>query len=77
MSKHNTAIAIWIVLFVWCPPSSTLLPLMAVSLQELSNRANDLGLEYGLEVVNRYETNLANTAYEVSSAIGDWNRRGG
>ena len=28
--------------------------------------ASDLGLEYGLEVVNRYETNLLNTAYQVS-----------
>ena len=40
--------------------------------------ASDLGLEYGLEVVNRYETNLLNTAYQVSqrdpSSIFFWSR---
>ena len=35
-------------------------------MQELSNIAQDLGLDYGLEVVNRYETNLLNTAYQVN-----------
>lgn len=34
-------------------------------LQELAVVAADLGLEYGLEVVNRYETNLINTASRV------------
>jgi D-psicose/D-tagatose/L-ribulose 3-epimerase len=39
------------------------------NLKELSNRANDLGLEYGLEVVNRYETNIANTAYQAMELV--------
>ena len=38
-------------------------------MQELTNIANDLGLQYGLEVVNRYETNLANTAYQVRKSL--------
>ena len=29
--------------------------------------AADYGLEYGLEVVNRYETNIANTGVQVCS----------
>ena len=33
--------------------------------QEVAAVAEDLGLEYGLEVVNRYETNLINTASRV------------
>ena len=43
--------------------------LACMHLQELSNIANDLGLEYGLEVVNRYETNLANTASMVNTIL--------
>ena len=35
-------------------------------LQELSARAADMGIVYSIEVVNRYETNIANTGAMVS-----------
>mmetsp|Transcript_15183 Transcript_15183/g.45782 ORF Transcript_15183/g.45782 Transcript_15183/m.45782 type:complete len:358 (+) Transcript_15183:125-1198(+) len=41
------------------------------SLKELAVVAADLGLEYGLEVVNRYETNLINTASRAMDLVGD------
>lgn len=39
-------------------------------LQQLSKEAADYGLEYGLEVVNRYETNILNTAVQVGYTVG-------
>lgn len=33
--------------------------------QEVAAEAADYGIEYGLEVVNRYETNILNTAQQV------------
>ena len=48
-------------------PCPLVVLVIVLGLQELANRANDLGLEYGLEVVNRYETNIANTAYQVNN----------
>lgn len=41
------------------------------SLKELAAIAADLGLEYGLEVVNRYETNLLNTTAQAMEMIAD------
>ena len=35
-------------------------------LQELAARAADMGIVYSIEVVNRYETNIANTGAMVS-----------
>lgn len=40
--------------------------------QEVASEAADYGIEYGLEVVNRYETNILNTAQQVSSASSDY-----
>ena len=34
-------------------------------MQELADVAADYGIEYGLEVVNRYETNICNTGVQV------------
>ena len=38
----------------------------------MAKKAADYGINYGLEVVNRYETNILNTSYQVSHtrAIG-------
>ena len=38
----------------------------------MAKKAADYGINYGLEVVNRYETNILNTSYQVSQtrAIG-------
>ena len=33
--------------------------------QEVVSEAADMGITYGLEVVNRYETNILNTAVQV------------
>jgi sugar phosphate isomerase/epimerase len=33
--------------------------------QTVAAEAADYGIEYGLEVVNRYETNILNTAQQV------------
>lgn len=40
-----------------------------IMLQELAKEAADYGLIYGLEVVNRYETNILNTAAQVQLHI--------
>lgn len=37
-----------------------------MALQEVAQKAADYGINYGLEVVNRYETNILNTSYQVS-----------
>ena len=37
--------------------------------QEVADVAADYGIEYGLEVVNRYETNIANTGVQVGSGV--------
>ena len=34
-------------------------------IQEVAQKAADYGINYGLEVVNRYETNILNTSYQV------------
>ena len=49
--------------------SSPLHPLsyMVSPMQELCKEAADYGLIYGLEVVNRYETNILNTAAQVAA----------
>lgn len=36
-----------------------------MGLQEVAQKAADYGINYGLEVVNRYETNILNTSYQV------------
>ncbi|CAL8467552.1 g7090 [Coccomyxa elongata] len=41
------------------------------SLKEVAAEAADYGIEYGLEVVNRYETNILNTAQQAKELIGD------
>ncbi|KAK9909828.1 hypothetical protein WJX75_008097 [Coccomyxa subellipsoidea] len=41
------------------------------SLKEVASEAADYGIEYGLEVVNRYETNILNTAQQARELIGD------
>ena len=38
-------------------------------LQELADVAADYGIEYGLEVVNRYETNICNTGVQVCTRL--------
>ena len=44
--------------------------------QELAAEAADYGLIYGLEVVNRYETNILNTAQQASPpALADYHRQ--
>jgi D-psicose/D-tagatose/L-ribulose 3-epimerase len=46
----------------------------ANALKELTSRAADMGITYGLEVVNRYETNIANTgaqAMDLIDAVGN------
>ena len=35
-------------------------------LQELCKRAEDMGIKWGLEVINRYESNVCNTGLRVS-----------
>ena len=37
-----------------------------MAVQEVAQKAADYGINYGLEVVNRYETNILNTSYQVS-----------
>ena len=34
-------------------------------LQELTKRAEDMGINWGLEVINRYESNVCNTGLRV------------
>ncbi|EIE24548.1 xylose isomerase domain-containing protein [Coccomyxa subellipsoidea C-169] len=41
------------------------------SLKEVASEAADYGIEYGLEVVNRYETNILNTAQQAKELVGD------
>ncbi|KAK9790359.1 hypothetical protein WJX73_006466 [Symbiochloris irregularis] len=41
------------------------------SLKELCKEAADYGLIYGLEVVNRYETNILNTAAQAMDMVAD------
>ena len=36
-----------------------------IAVQELADVAADYGIDYGLEVVNRYETNICNTGVQV------------
>ena len=33
--------------------------------QELTKRAEDMGIKWGLEVINRYESNVCNTGLRV------------
>lgn len=42
--------------------------------QVLADKAADLGVELGLEAVNRYETNVMNTAEEAMQILADVNR---
>jgi D-psicose/D-tagatose/L-ribulose 3-epimerase len=42
--------------------------------QALAHKAADLGMELGLEAVNRYETNVINTAAETMELLADINR---
>ena len=37
--------------------------------QEIGAEAADLGINVGLEVINRYETNILNTAAQVHAGI--------
>ena len=39
------------------------------SLQELTKRAEDMGINWGLEVINRYESNVCNTGLRVSASL--------
>lgn len=41
-----------------------------MTVQELAKEAADYGLIYGLEVVNRYETNILNVAQQVRQMVG-------
>jgi len=43
-------------------------------LQGLADKAADMGVELGLEAVNRYETNVINTAAETMELLADINR---
>lgn len=43
-------------------------------MQRVATRAADLGVTLGLEVVNRYETNVCNTAEEGMALLRDVNR---
>lgn len=43
--------------------------------QLLADKAMDLGVELGLEAVNRYETNVMNTASEAMDLLNAVNRR--
>ncbi|KAK9804818.1 hypothetical protein WJX72_007241 [[Myrmecia] bisecta] len=46
----------------------------ANTLKELAAKAEDLGVILGLEVVNRYETNILNTAAQAMDMIADVNK---
>lgn len=48
----------------WAALSPLWLHVVATA-QEVADVAADYGIEYGLEVVNRYETNIANTGVQV------------
>jgi len=37
----------------------------ALLVQELTKRAEDMGINWGLEVINRYESNVCNTGLRV------------
>ena len=41
------------------------------ALQRLASRASDLGVTVGLEVVNRYESNVVNTAAQAVQLVGE------
>ena len=57
-SWHTTS---W--LHAW---ASTLLQItVSWWLQELCKRAEDMGIKWGLEVINRYESNVCNTGLRV------------
>lgn len=43
--------------------------------QELADKAMDVGVELGIEVVNRYETNVVNTAADGMDLLDTVNRR--
>jgi D-psicose/D-tagatose/L-ribulose 3-epimerase len=56
-------------------PATTVARANAVdSVRELADAAADRGVQIGLEVVNRYETNLLNTAEQALSFIDDIDR---
>jgi len=38
----------------------------ALLVQELTKRAEDMGINWGLEVINRYESNVCNTGLRVN-----------
>ena len=40
-------------------------PASSLLVQEMSKVASDLGLTFGLEVINRYESNILNTGHQV------------
>ena len=42
--------------------------------QELTKRAEDMGINWGLEVINRYESNVCNTGLRVSTVAVRGNR---
>lgn len=39
------------------------------SIRKVASRAEDVGVIFGLEIVNRYESNVLNTAAQVSNEI--------
>lgn len=43
-------------------------------MQALADKAADLNVTLGLEAVNRYETNVANTAAQTMDLLADINR---
>lgn len=58
------------------PPTAQGRKNCVLALREVAQRASDVGVTLGLEVINRYETNVLNTASQAMEFLADLNASG-